>query len=172
MDSGHYKLLLTGVILVQIVGFVVLWMKIPAATSNATRVVSTVPVIDPNSVKFATKIPQNRILRQAIDSVLKQELAPYLTQLAAAQRVRLKQTQVEATAMPRPGGPANIQAARQSSEIVDRALASGVWTDSDSSALLRVAPLLSENQRVGLLDKIFGAINNQELKPVGSLPSL
>lgn len=172
MDSGHYKLLLTGVLVIQIVGFVVLWMKIPAATSNTAVTVPTTPMIDPNSVKFAATIPQSQVLRQAIDSVLKQALAPYLTRLAAAQRKRLEQTQIETTAMPPPGGPANMQAARRSSEIVDRALASGVWTDSDSSALLRIAPQLSENQRVGLLDKIFGAINSQELKPVGSLPSL
>ncbi len=95
-----------------------------------------------------------------------------LAQLAVTQRERLKEAQTSMTSLPPPGGPADMLAARRSNEIVDQALASGVWTDADSSALLQVAPRLSERQREGLLNKIFGAINNQELKPVGSLPSL
>lgn len=172
MDSGHYKFLLTGIILVQIIGFVVLWMRIPAATPRTAAIVSVVPRVVPDSIKLAARIPQDQVLRQAIASALKQELAPYLAQLAGTQRERLKEAQADVTALPPPGSPANMRAARQSNEIVDQALASGVWTDADSSALLQVAPRLSESQREGLLNKIFGAINNQELKPVGSLPSL
>ncbi|MHB8346766.1 MAG: hypothetical protein ACYDHM_06145 [Acidiferrobacterales bacterium] len=172
MDSGQYKILLTGIILVQVIGFVVLWMRIPSAPPHSTSTVAVVPRIAPGSVRFAARIPQDQVLRQAITSVLKQQLAPYLAQLAAAQRERLQETQSYTGSVPPPGSPASVRAGRQSNEIVDRALASGVWTDADSSALLQAAPQLSEAQREGLLNKIFGAINDQELKPVGSLPSL
>ncbi len=172
MDSGQYKILLTGIILVQIVGFVVLWMRIPSAPPRSAIAVAAMPRIASGSVRFAARIPQDQVLRQAITSVLKQQLAPYLAQLAAARRERLQETRSAVSAAPPLGSPASMRANRQSNEIVDRALASGVWTDADSSALLQVAPQLSETQREGLLNKIFGAINDQELKPVGSLPSL
>jgi len=173
MDSGQHKLLLVGIILVQIVGFAVLWMKIPQPGPPVKVIAgkSTFSVVDPDSVAFATKIPDEEVLRQAIDSVLKQELAPYLAQTAAARTGRVQEAS-RATGGAARSSVASAQASAQSNEVVDRALASGVWTNDDSSALLQVAPQLSEAQRVALLEKIFGAINRQQLKPIGSLPSL
>ncbi len=173
MDSGQYKLLLLTVILGQIAGFAVLWMKIPEphATVKTAVVAPAIPSVDPNSIAFATKVPQEQILRDTIDSVLKQELAPYLAQATAAHARAAQQVQLGVSGR-QPASAASVQAAQQCNAVVDRALASGVWTDADSGALLRAAPQLSEAQRVALLDKIFGAINQQELKPVGSLPSL
>ena len=172
MESGHYKFLLTGIIVVQIVGFVALWMRIPDAPSVTRGSVPVIPRANPSSAEFSARIPQDRVLRQAIDSVLKQELAPYLAKLAAAPPAQLAPIETTEAGLPPRDSAPRMQAARQSREIVDRALASGVWTDADSSALLQVAPMLSERQREALLNKIFGAINNQEMKPVGSLPSL
>ncbi len=175
MDSGQFKILLVAVILVQITGFAVLWMKIPPPATAAPKIASSskviVPAVDPNSIMFAAKIPQEEVLRQAVDSVLKQELAPYLAKLAEAKNT-LPQGNFQPTEGSRRPSAASIQAAQQSNIVVDQAIASGVWTNDDSSALLRNASKLSEAQRVELLEKIFGAINSQQLKPVGSLPSL
>ncbi|MHB8453300.1 MAG: hypothetical protein ACYDDO_01125 [Acidiferrobacterales bacterium] len=173
MDSGQYKLLLLTVILGQIAGFAVLWMKIPQPVTvvKTAAVAPAIPAVDPNSIAFATKVPQEQILRDSIDSVLKQELAPYLAEAAAAHAGTAQQAQLGASGR-RAASAASVQAAQRCNAVVDRALAIGVWTDADSGALLRAAPQLSETQRVALLDKIFGAINQQQLKPVGSLPSL
>lgn len=73
---------------------------------------------------------------------------------------------------PRPRAEANPRVALESHAIVDRALAAGVWTDNDNNALLKLSPQMSEAQRVELLEKLFGAINRQQLKAVGALPSL
>ncbi len=173
MDSGQYKLLLVTIILVQIAGFAVLWMKIPQPVTpvKTAAVTPAIPSVDPSSIAFATKIPQEQILRDSIDSVLKQELAPYLAQAAAAHAGAAQQLQ-HGVSDRHPASAASARAEQRSNAVVDRALASGVWTDADSGALLRAAPQLSETQREALLEKIFGAINRQELKPVGSLPSL
>lgn len=173
MDSGQFKILLIAVILVQITGFAVLWMKIPQPGGPMVKAADKVapPAVDPSSVKFAAEIPQEEVLRQAVDSVLKQELAPYVAQLSG-EKSGLPQDAGQAAGYPRRPSAASIQAAQQSNSVVDQAIASGVWTNDDSAALLRAEPRLSEAQRVELLEKIFGAINRQELKPVGSLPSL
>ena len=67
---------------------------------------------------------------------------------------------------------AGPQVVAQANAIVDRAVAAGIWTNNDNSSLLRLAPQLSQAQRVQLLEKIFGAINRQQMRPVGALPSL
>ncbi len=170
MTSGQYRLALASILLVQISGFVLLWMRIPAAPPRSLPA-PAVPQIMPGSARSAVRIPQDQMLQQAIQSVLKQELAPYLSQLAARARMRRAVAGAPGVGVA-PANPASRRAMQQSDSIVDRALASGVWTNADSAALLRVAPDLSESQREKLLDRIFGAINTQQMKPAGSLPSL
>ncbi len=173
MESGRYKLLLVVIIVLQIAGFTVLWLRIPSRPPGSVASVPGLPPANADSSEFTAKLPQDRILREAVASVLRQELAPYLAKLGKASRAGdLPGGTASTGALPTPDSAARELAAHRSRAVVDRALASGVWTDADSSALLRVAPMLSERQRESLLNKIFGAINNQQLKPVGSLPSL
>jgi len=152
--------LLATMIGVQIAGFALLWWK-PA--DERLPIALTAPPIDPASIQVAVKPSDEAALRSAVREVLRQEMraqgpAPGHASTAAS------------VAEARPASaPAAIQ---QSNQIVDRALAAGVWTDADNQALLRVAPQLSQGDRIALVDKLFGAINRQQLKPAGALPSL
>lgn len=173
MGSGQFRLLLIGIILIQIGGFVVLWMKIPETTPAAPTHLAQppLPVIDPATAIAAMKPPDEQLLRESIRTILKDELQTYLHQ-TREEKPRLAASGGGATVRPRPRIEASPQVAQQAHAIVDRALAAGVWTDTDNNALLKLAPQLSEAQRVELLEKIFGAINRQQLKATGSLPSL
>ena len=176
---GVHRLLLLGIILIQIIGFAFLWMKISAVPTPGTA------IIDPATAIAAMKPPDEQLIRESIRNILKDELQTYVEQLQQQQQQQQQlqklQTRQEKprvasgsseTIAPRTRAPANPQVAQESMAIVDRALASGVWTDTDNNALLKLASQLSEAQRVELLEKIFGAINRQQLKAVGSLPSL
>lgn len=174
-----FKILLVLIAITQPIGFYILWNKIPApgTTVAMTAEGSPRPVIEVGSVVGATKFPDEHLLRESVQAVLRQELREYISQLAAAHDRVEETAKVVAAAVPPAPSPAarqpsNPQAAQRSRAIVDRALASGVWTDQDSTALLAYKSQLSEADRVAILEKIFGAINRQQLKPVGSLPSL
>ncbi len=168
------------IVLIQISGFAFLWRQISETPPSAER---SLPIIDPATAIAAMKPPDEQLIRESIRNILKDELQTYVEQLQQQQQQLLKLqsrqekprstvTGAEAAIAPRPRPPANPQVAQETMAIVDHALAVGVWTDADNNALLKLSPQLSEAQRVELLEKIFGAINRQQLKAVGSLPSL
>lgn len=172
MDTGP-RLLLISILLIQISGFVFLWTKI----SESQRVAAPtpiVPIIDPESTIAAMKPPNEELLRESIQTILKDEIQAYLRQVREEKPRSDTATASTATpaARPRPRAKVNPQVALESHAIVDRALAAGVWTDNDNNALLRLSPQMSEAQRVELLEKLFGAINQKQLKAMGALPSL
>lgn len=177
---GLHRILLMIIIIIQISGFVFLWERI---SEKAPGTAGGPPVIDPATAIAAMKPPDEQLIRESIRNILKDELQTYVAQLQREQQSLSKlQTRQEkqprtvivtsADIAPPQRPPANPEIAQQSMAIVDRALAVGVWTDTDNNALLKLAPQLSEPQRIALLEKIFGAINRQQLKAVGSLPSL
>ena len=174
MNPGQFRLLLIGIILIQISGFAFLWMKMAELPSAAA-----LPIIDPATAIAAMKPPDEQLIRESIRNILKDELQAYVEQLQQQQKLQTRQEKPRGvasgggdTVTPRSRPPASPQVAQEAMAIVDRALTSGVWTDTDNNALLKLAPQLSETQRVELLEKIFGAIDRQQLKAVGSLPSL
>jgi hypothetical protein len=174
MISAPHKLLLTSIILIQISGFVLLWMKIPEPALPVPAanpvIVPAVPV-DPASAMGAMKLPDEQMLRESIQEVLRQELRTYAAAPARGEKTRNSQAGRE-TALDRPLPEAGPQVMAQANAIVDRAVSAGAWTNNDNSALLQLAGQLSQAQRVQILEKIFGAINRQQMRPVGALPSL
>lgn len=54
-------------------------------------------------------------------------------------------------------------AAAISTSIVQQATSAGVWTRADTEALLPQIARLSEEQRVALMEQLYGAINRQEM---------
>ena len=58
---------------------------------------------------------------------------------------------------------AQENAAAVSLSIVRQAVSAGAWTKSDTDALLPYVGALSEQQRIVLMDELFGAINQQEV---------
>jgi hypothetical protein len=181
MGPAPSNFLLIGVIAVQIAGFGLLWTRISdpgdqpvVASGDPPR-----PVIDVGSVVGATRFPDEELLRESVRAVIKQELDAYLAEREQARDQALAEAggpkrpaASPARAAARAARPRDPQALDASRAIVDQALAAGIWTDADSSALLAYKFKLTEPERVELLEKIFGAINSQRLKPVGSLPSL
>ncbi len=174
MDSGHR--LLIGILLIQISGFVFLWMKIPEPAQVASvPATPIVPIIDPESTIAAMKPPDEQLLRESIQAILKDEIQTYLRQVGEEKprsATANAATAVAPALRPRPRVDANPRVALESHALVDRALAAGVWTDNDNNSLLKLSPRMSETQRVELLEKLFGAINRQQLKALGALPSL
>ena len=164
--------LLIVVMLLQLGGFVFLWMKM----SEAPGAGKFPPMSDQVTTLAAMKPPDEQLIRESIRTILREELQSYVEQQqklpARPGNARPSTTETEAAPGPRPRAPASPQVTQQAMSIVDRALGTGVWTDADNNALLKLAPQLSEAQRVELLEKIFGAMNRQQLKATGSLPSL
>ena len=168
---GPHRLLLMGIIIIQISGFAFLWMKISEAPSAGPP-----PIIDPATAIAAMKPPDEQLIRESMRTILREELQAYVEQQqklpAHPGKARPTTADAAEAGSPRSRTPVNPQVTRQAMAIVDRALGTGVWTDADNNALLKLAPQLSEAQRVELLEKIFGAMNRQQLKATGSLPSL
>lgn len=163
--------LIGALAVVQVGGFALLWREI-----EATRTPPPAPTLSvaPGTLTGAVKLENEDALRASIQNVLRQELesfrADLKTEFTAAGAGGHAPAAVQTTGPRVP--PGNRAAAGTARAVVDRALAAGVWTDTDNAEILRQAPRLTEAQRTELLDRIFGAINNQQLKAVGSLPSL
>lgn len=54
-------------------------------------------------------------------------------------------------------------AAMVSTSIIQQATSAGVWTQADTNALLPHLGSISGQQRLALMDQLFGAINRQEM---------
>jgi hypothetical protein len=165
--------LLGLVVIVQIGGFAFLWQHMSETPAPALAI-----GFEPSTLKGAVQHENEDALRESLRAIVRQELENFGTEMrtaqmtgAAAQPVGsgpVAKTEVAATRITA-GSRAAAEASRA---VVDRALASGIWTDADNAEILKQAPRLTEAQRVEILDRIFGAINSQQLKTAGSLPSL
>jgi hypothetical protein len=51
-----------------------------------------------------------------------------------------------------------------SASIVQQAASAGVWTQADTDALMPHLGRISEQQRLALMDQLYGAINRQEME--------
>jgi hypothetical protein len=163
------------VVIVQVAGFALLWNEITAQRQDIylpTLNSQTATVRDrTNSVAAVTRLPSEVVLHDTIQSTLKQELGPYMRQLAAATETMQK------VSMPEPPGvmensPENTQAFNRITNIVSTALARGKWLNSDNLAALPYASGLTESQKTKILEKVMGAINRQELDINEAAPAL
>lgn len=153
------------VIAIQVAGFALLWEKIVAQqeyvylsaenSQGATAGAQTTPVV------AAIRLPDEGVLRETIQSVLHQELTPYLRQLAVLPETA-KTPVVESPGVAA-NSPANMQALNDTNNIVSGAIARGVWTNENSLALIKKAGRLTRSQREEIMLKIADAVNRQEL---------
>jgi hypothetical protein len=159
---------------IQIVGLTLLWNKIaeqqgyvymPTASGQETTAGAPIPPIT------VTKFPTESVLRETAQTVLKQELDPYVRQLAAAPEATQKVAPVDPPNV-KENSTENLRALQQANGIVDLALANRVWTGQDNMALLRHVVKLTSAQRSQLMQKLYGAINRQELRVTGDIPAL
>lgn len=138
---------------------------IPTDKSDpATAAAPTVPTI-------AVKLPDEKILRDMIQSALKQELGPYVRQFAATSEPSQKVASVDPPGV-KENSPANAQAWAEASNIVSVAIARGAWTREDNVALIPHVPQLTQSQRYKIMDEVGQAINRQELKIEDVPPAL
>ncbi len=165
--------LLGLVVIVQVAGFAFLWQRMSEMPAPPRTI-----GFEPSTLKGAVRHENEEALRESLRAIVRQELENFRMEARNAQTtgvvalpanpVPVAKTETTAPKV----APGSRAAADASRAIVDRALASGIWTDSDNAEILKYAPRLSEAQRVEILDRIFGAINSQQLKTAGSLPSL
>lgn len=160
--------LLFAILVIQIVGFGVLWSKnsepetifIPAGTAGAptSTVGQSVPIA-------AIKLPDTDSLRVSVRSVLQDELRAFVQQASGGITVR----EAEAARIAQdPKG--NAEAFAQSNTVIDQALSRRSWSNEDTAALLPNVAKLSEAQRIELTQKFHGALNRQELRLMGPPP--
>lgn len=121
----------------------------------------TVPTI-------AVKLPDEKILRDMIQTVLKQELDPYLHQIASNRTPEVVPNAVQVKS----NTSVNREALEQSTIIVDSAIATGSMTSQQSAELGAYANRLTMEQRAQLMEKIGRAVNEQRLDLQGSIPAL
>lgn len=162
-------------IAIQIGGFALLWGKdtpppeyvyLPATADKTAT--GTAPVSAPVVV---VSPPDEKALRQIIQTVLEQELVPYARQLAAAPGV----AQGITTANPpdvKENSPENIQAINEATNAVSASIAQGAWTDEANMRVLGAAKYLTEQQRTKIMEDIINAINRKEMKLEGAVPAL
>lgn len=165
--------LLGLVVIVQIAGFAFLWQRLSEMPASAPTI-----AFEPSTLKGAVQHENEGALRDSLHAIVQQELENFRTELRTALAANAVVLPASSTPVAK-AEPAVTKAAAGSHAaadasrvIVDRALASGIWTDTDNAEILKYAPRLTEAQRVEILDRIFGAINSQQLKTAGSLPSL
>jgi hypothetical protein len=173
-----YLIGLLIVVAIQISGFALLWKKIVAgpeyiylsAASNTAGYPTETNVGMTPSVGIDKTAVEN-ILRETVQSVLKQELREYLSQAVSRTETTSKQTSADPTGV-KENSPANAQASAWASNIVSAAIARGVWTREDNVTLIPHVSQLTQSQRYQIMDEIGQAINRQELKIEDAPPSL
>lgn len=134
---------------------------VPAAADK-----SSPPTAAPTVPTVAVKLPDDKILHDMIQMVLKQEIAPYAHQLVAALGTTQKGLPKESAAV-KENSPENVQAHARATSIVDSALASGQWTSQDNLKIRATVNKLTAKQHDELLDKIVRAANAQQLHVEG-----
>lgn len=133
----------------------VVYMPTNDKSTSASSITPTIPTI-------AVKLPDEKLFRDMIQSVLRDELKPYEHQVAqngSGQKYTLPHSDVVENS------PANTQALSEASTVVSTAIATGTWTQDDNAKLAMQSRQLTSNQRLKLLRDVLSAVNRQELRP-------
>lgn len=158
MDKKLTSGLLLSILVVQIGGFWVVTSRLNELTAPRQPILSS-------SISPGVAVPalgsagssEGRALRKV--SILSPSSA------ADCQDAVSGRPDANRESTPAAGAPAASDAdmLRQSNDVVNRALLAGVWTDHDGSELRKHMLQLNETDRIALLEKLAGAINNQQL---------
>lgn len=106
-------------------------------------------------------------LKAALRQIIREELAALPSQ-AAGKNVHASQTNIVLSDSER---QEQQTAAAISEAVVQQATSAGVWTRADTEALLPHLGKMSDQQRLALVDQLYGAINRQEMD-IQDLPPL
>lgn len=171
--STPYVVGLLIVVAIQIAGFALLWNEITSQqqyvylpTQNNQETKAGTPT---NQIVAVTKFPTEAVLHDAIQSALKQELGPYVRQLATAPEAAQKITIADSSNV-KENSPENAQTFSRAVSMVEAAIASGEWTNDDLQEIAPQLSNLSDAQRIQIIEKLMNAINNQQLKVHAGMP--
>jgi hypothetical protein len=170
MDGRNpLHLVLAGIFVVitlQIGGFVLLWSKgtpLPEyvylpATADKIAVDSSA-----NTHVVVASPPNEKALREIIQTVLKQELAPYAHQLTAIPEVDSQGVKEDS--------PENVEAFTKATTILSAAIARRKLTTADISELGIYSRRLTQEQRIKIMNDLSAAINRQEVVLQAVMPA-
>ena len=116
-----------------------------------------------------TGLPDSDLLRAAVREVVREELRDFIREARGYERAPGSANAADQTAI---DPKLNAEALTQAGRIVDQALARKTWTMEDNTMLIRHVGGLTPAQRIALTEKLLGAINRQEVKPMDILPPL
>lgn len=130
-----------------------------AATINHARAENTVAQAGP-FVSPDYRQPVSPELKAALREVIRDELAALPSSTGAGTNTPTSQPDIMLSEN-------ELQqqetAAAISATVVQQATSAGVWTRADTDALLPYVARMSEQQRLALMDQLYGAINRQEM---------
>lgn len=197
MTISRNNSLLISIFIFHLIAITIIWFKLDNrseyATSSDAEVLSKLVLAEIKKFKTATQsietgpvisavsAPDSEQLRQVIRDVLEKELAEVLsssklqnqntsnassdysttTQLRVKTEESLSDEQIQH----------REHAMSQTTTIIDGAIESGNWDPSMNEKIIPYVGALSNEQRIELLEKFHGAINNQSLSlKDGSIP--
>jgi len=189
MTISRNNSLLISIFIFHFIAISIIWFKLDSrseyATSSDAEVLSELVIAEIKKFKTATQsiktgavisavsAPDSEQLRQVIRDVLEKELADVLsssklqnhntsndssdysttTQLRVKTEESLSDEQIQH----------REHAMSQTTTIIDGAIESGNWDPSMNEKIMPYVGALSNEQRIELLEKFHGAINNQSL---------
>jgi len=116
-----------------------------------------------------TGLPDSDLLRAAVREVVREELRDFIREARGHERAPGSANAADQKVF---DPKLNAEALTQAGRIVDQALARKAWTTEDNTMLLPHVGGLTPSQRIALTEKLLGAINRQEVKPMDILPPL
>lgn len=156
------------IVAIQLACFALLWNQITTQQEYVSLPISqaTTPGAPATAAVGVTRQAAESMLRDTIQTVLKQELAPY-RQVVTSSEEKQKMAEIDAI---KEKSPANIQAFNEAKTIISSAIAQGKWSNEDNMAIAQQAIHLTDEQHNKLLDSVLSAINRKEIKIDDALP--
>lgn len=149
---------LITVIAIQIIGFTLLWNAITLQrqyvylpTENNHVGVGTTGE-QSASIVSVTKFPTEAVLRNAIQSTLRQELGAHLSQLSTVHQTQQNLPPIDPPDV-KENSTENVQAFTSSMSVIETAIASGKWTSEDNIIISQYLPKLTISQNHALREK-------------------
>lgn len=161
-DSNNSRLLSTLVALqLSVLGILIVMLfnpplQDPAAIAHDHRPENTLTQTKPPSPVYSQTVSPE--LKAALREIIREELAALPVSIAGD--VPVSQPDIVLSDRER---EQQETADAISVAVVQQATSAGVWTRADTEALLPHLGRMSEQQRLALVDQLYGAINRQEM---------
>lgn len=200
MLFSRNNVIFISIITLQIIALTVIWLKLDNrneyASSSEAEILSKLIITEIKKFKTATQtfdsgpslaavsVPDSEQIRTVIREVLEKELSQILNSPKFQNVAETQQNNSNESAdyssnqlrgkteepLSYENSPLREQAMSQTTTILDEAIASGNWDSSNNEKIMPYIDKLSNEQRIELLEKFHGAINNQALSLTDGIP--